>query len=359
MTVRFGVLLNAQRGPAQSESDALARTVNLARRAEDLEVDDLWVVEHHLAADVVSPSSLAMAAFLLGRTRRIRVGTAVTILPLHSPVHVAEQAALLDHLSDGRFSLGVGRGQPGMEYEVIGAGRHYWDRGFPAALDRTIAAFSGDTTAATDLYAFPPAQTVPRPATPGGPPIHVAVNSSASLPTAASRGLPMLMYFDKSTQAKADLVEEHAHIAAANGFPRFGYDHAFSVYAQVTDTPEHARELMLARAESIVARGSVPVDRAPDDRRRGAGSADTGAARAAAIADRLLQWHPVGEPDACAARLFAGIEGSGCTRVLCHVELTRDAQTCLDNLERLATEVFPLVRAELARHAVRSASRLG
>ena len=56
----------------------------------------------------VCPSAVTMSGFLLGRTTRLRVGTAVSLLPLHHPVHLAEQAALLDHLSGRRFCRGVG-----------------------------------------------------------------------------------------------------------------------------------------------------------------------------------------------------------------------------------------------------------
>ena len=59
---------------------------------------------------------------LLGRTRRIRVGTAVSVLPTTHPVALGEQAALLHLTSGGRFSLGVGRGGPWVDLEVFGAG---------------------------------------------------------------------------------------------------------------------------------------------------------------------------------------------------------------------------------------------
>ncbi len=65
-----------------------------------------------LTRAVCPPSALTLAGYLLGRTSTIHVGTAVTILPLHSPVHVAEQVALLDVVSGGRFRFGAGRAGP-------------------------------------------------------------------------------------------------------------------------------------------------------------------------------------------------------------------------------------------------------
>src|SRR6478609_8656340 len=76
--------------------------VDFAEEAEQLGFDGLTVTAHHLL--------LAAAAT---RTSRIRLGTAVTVLPLYNPIRVAEEAGTLDALSDGRFELGIGRGIPG------------------------------------------------------------------------------------------------------------------------------------------------------------------------------------------------------------------------------------------------------
>jgi alkanesulfonate monooxygenase SsuD/methylene tetrahydromethanopterin reductase-like flavin-dependent oxidoreductase (luciferase family) len=64
----------------------------------------------------------------------MRVGTAMTILPTHPPTAVAEQAALLDRLSGGRFDLGVGRGGPVVDYEVLGRSLAHGRDGMPEAL---------------------------------------------------------------------------------------------------------------------------------------------------------------------------------------------------------------------------------
>ncbi|NEY34062.1 LLM class flavin-dependent oxidoreductase, partial [Streptomyces sp. PRKS01-65] len=142
--LRFGVLLATDRHEGQSDADVLARTVEVAQRAESLGLDDVWLTEHHFLESAVGPSALALAAYLLGRTRAVHVGTAVTVLPLHSPVHTAEQTALLDQLSGGRFVLGVGRGVPGVEYDVLGGGLASWRAGLAEPLDRTLSALAGD-----------------------------------------------------------------------------------------------------------------------------------------------------------------------------------------------------------------------
>lgn len=161
--VRFGIILSTRRTPGETDTEVLARSLALATCAEQLGIDDLWVTEHHFHPSIVSSSALALASFLLGRTRRVHVGTAVTLLPLHSPVHVAEQGALLDQLSEGRFMLGVGRGTPSADYEAIGRGIDHWHGGLAESLDLTLAAWKGAVGASSDLYAFRAVTPTPTP----------------------------------------------------------------------------------------------------------------------------------------------------------------------------------------------------
>src|SRR5215831_15523058 len=90
--------------------------------AEDLGFDGVTLTEHH-APLMTCPSPHLLLAAAAVRTSRIRLGTAVTVLPLYSPIRVAEEAGTLDLLSNGRLELGIGRGVPG-EVELT-AGRSF------------------------------------------------------------------------------------------------------------------------------------------------------------------------------------------------------------------------------------------
>jgi luciferase family oxidoreductase group 1 len=338
--VRFGLLLSSHRDPGQSDSEVLARTVALAGQAEALGLDDIWVTEHHFVDSVVAPSSLTLAAYLLGSTSRIHVGTAVTLLPLHSPVHVAEQAALLDQVSGGRFTLGVGRGQPLVEYEVIGSGIDRWREGMPDALGLVLDSLRGEITGHTGL------SVVPRPLTAAGPAVYLAANSQDSVHLAAVTGLPMLLYFDKDPEVKAEMIAEYQRFA---GSGTTAPDHAFAVYAQVTDDPAEARSLMRDRACVMLGsagrkRHLVPVTGTPLTGVRLEEMIDQ-------VTDRLVRSHPVGDADTCVERLVHDIERSGCHRVLCQVEADGRTGSAERNLERLAGEVIPRVRRLVAASA--------
>jgi alkanesulfonate monooxygenase SsuD/methylene tetrahydromethanopterin reductase-like flavin-dependent oxidoreductase (luciferase family) len=97
------------------------RIIAQVEYAETIGIDYVWLVEHHFVRHGgLCSAPYAFLAYLAARTTRIRLGTGATILPLNDPIRVAEQAATLDHLSQGRFDLGIGRGFLQDEFEAFG-----------------------------------------------------------------------------------------------------------------------------------------------------------------------------------------------------------------------------------------------
>ncbi len=88
--------------------------------AESLGFDSIWLTEHHFCDDGYTPSPLVLAAAIGERTRRLRIGTNLMLLPLADPVRLAEDAAAVAILTDGRFDLGVGLGYREVEFEYFG-----------------------------------------------------------------------------------------------------------------------------------------------------------------------------------------------------------------------------------------------
>ncbi len=87
-----------------------AQALDQIVEAERLGFDSVWLTEHHFCDDGYTPSPLVIAAAIGARTRRLRIGTNLMVLPLHDPVRIAEDAATLSLLTGGRFDLGVGIG---------------------------------------------------------------------------------------------------------------------------------------------------------------------------------------------------------------------------------------------------------
>ncbi|MGI8729994.1 MAG: MsnO8 family LLM class oxidoreductase, partial [Solirubrobacteraceae bacterium] len=109
MSVPLSVLDLAPVGAGQSAADALAGTVRLARRADELGFRRFWVAAHHNIPSVASTAPETLIAHLAASTRRIRVGSGGVMLPNHSPLAVAERFGMLEALHPDRIDLGLGR----------------------------------------------------------------------------------------------------------------------------------------------------------------------------------------------------------------------------------------------------------
>jgi alkanesulfonate monooxygenase SsuD/methylene tetrahydromethanopterin reductase-like flavin-dependent oxidoreductase (luciferase family) len=174
---------------AQRYRDILAQI----ELGDALGFDTVWLGELHFGRSVsILADPLMVLAAAAQRTKRIRLGTAVTLLPLHHPVKIAEEAATLDILSDGRLELGVGRGGFPAYYAGFDVPQEESRERFEEALDYILAAwksepfsFAGKYFRADDL------SVVPRPVQQPHPPVRVAANSPETFPFAGRRGLPI------------------------------------------------------------------------------------------------------------------------------------------------------------------------
>ena len=110
--LKFGLWYSLHNPPAwhRPDHEIYAETLDQIAWAETIGYDDVWLTEHHFCEDGHAPSILPLAAAVAVRTKTIRIGTAVLLLPLHDAVRVAEDGATSDILSNGRFELGVGIG---------------------------------------------------------------------------------------------------------------------------------------------------------------------------------------------------------------------------------------------------------
>lgn len=160
--------------------------------AEELGFDCVWVSEHHFSPDCWNPSPFTFLAAVAARTQRVRIGTYVLLLPLHNPIRVAEDVAVLDNISGGRVDLGVGVGSSPEEFRSFGIPiENRLGRTFEAL--RVIErCFAGEKFSyAGKHYNFPDIHLTTRPVQRPGPPFLVAAMGEQSVAWTARRGYGM------------------------------------------------------------------------------------------------------------------------------------------------------------------------
>src|SRR5438309_8696630 len=122
--MEFGILFTShpnQDAEPYPRRDVHARVTREILRADQLGFDYAWLAEHHFSDQYgIMPDVFVYAGYLAALTRRIKIGTAVVTLPLANPVRVAENAAFVDILSQGRMALGLGSGYRAYEFDGFG-----------------------------------------------------------------------------------------------------------------------------------------------------------------------------------------------------------------------------------------------
>jgi alkanesulfonate monooxygenase SsuD/methylene tetrahydromethanopterin reductase-like flavin-dependent oxidoreductase (luciferase family) len=328
------VFLLAGQFPGTSHAQALRDAASYALAAERAGFDGVWIAEHHFISYGTCPSAVAFAAHLLGRTERVRVGTAACILSNRHPVALAEEAILLDELSGGRLDLGVARGGPWIDLDVFGTGLSRYADGFAESLDVLLEWLSGTEKIGADgqFFRFPPVAVVPTPRRPV--PVWVAATSEPTVRLAAARRLPLLLGMHATPDDKRRLLDRyHEH----SDLPGVGaVCHASAHVAHVADTHTEARDTLRAAMPGWLATTGqyVRID------------ASTGPARDPhAYLRHLMDIHPVGPPQLCVQRLTDTVATTGVRRLLLMVEGAGEAERTLANICRLGVEVLPHLRS--------------
>lgn len=177
------------------QAGAFRDVLDLADAGEAWGLDGLWLGEMHgNPARSVLSAPLLVAAAIAGRTRRLRVGTAVHLLPLHNPLRVAEEVATVDHLSQGRFELGIGRSGSPRAYDAFGIPYTESQARFAEALEIIREAWRGEPFSYHGTYyRFENATVAPRPYQVPHPPIRIAATDEATFVRVGRMGLPIFV----------------------------------------------------------------------------------------------------------------------------------------------------------------------
>jgi alkanesulfonate monooxygenase SsuD/methylene tetrahydromethanopterin reductase-like flavin-dependent oxidoreductase (luciferase family) len=192
----FGVFFLMQRDERWSEQAVYDSGLEQMLTAESLGYHSVWLAEHHFNDYGLCPAPPVLASFVAARTTTLRFGMGVSLLPLHHPVDLAEQLAVLDVVSGGRLDVGIGRGGTLQDYQTFRSeradARGRVEEGIALMRQCWSGApfdFTGQFHSAERLHVRP--RPVQRP----HPPLFVAANSEDSVLSAARLGLPTLSSF--------------------------------------------------------------------------------------------------------------------------------------------------------------------
>ncbi|MBI3628908.1 MAG: LLM class flavin-dependent oxidoreductase [Candidatus Rokubacteria bacterium] len=208
--MKFGIFMGeTRRGLGQAA--AFHEAFGLVDAAEAWGLDGVWLGEIHFTpARSVLSAPLVVAGAIAARTRRLRVGTAVHLLPLNNPLHIAEEVATVDQVSEGRFAFGIGRSGSPRAYEGYGIPYAESQARFREALEIIREAWKGEPFSYQgEFYRFETTVVSPRPYQQPHPPIRMAANSEETFLLVARLGLSLFVGL-----RSMDIPELRSHLRA-------------------------------------------------------------------------------------------------------------------------------------------------
>ncbi|MGQ4806893.1 FMNH(2)-dependent dimethylsulfone monooxygenase [Candidatus Entotheonellaceae bacterium PAL068K] len=287
-----------------------------AEMAEELGYDAIWVSEHILFHVPTFDAVTTMAA-LAARTSRLRIGSAIVILPLRPPAAVAKAVSTLDIIAHSRITLGIGvGGEYAKEFEVCGVPVRERGGRTDEAIEVLRALWTQDPASYDGKYfRFTNVSMQPKPAQAGGPPIIIGGRSDAAWRRAARLGDGYMPYLF-TPQQYADGLQKIRSYASDAGRCLDRFQAALYQFIYVADTHEAAFRKANARLSSNY---NQPFDK---------------------LVDRYCV---VGTPEACMARLQAYIDAGARDIIL--VPTTSSAADFVHQARRLARDILPHFRS--------------
>ncbi len=188
--MRFGLFFLLEKPADGSDVDVYGNTMEQIRLADELGYDYIWLAEHRFTRYGIAPDVLVLAGAAASVTRHVRIGTAVIVLPFHNPVLLAEQVAMVDVLSGGRFEFGAGRGYQAGEFRGLGIPMDESRSRFEEVMDICVGLWTQDRfTYHGKHYTVEDVTIEPKPVQKPHPPIWVtAMRSPGTFAYAAERG---------------------------------------------------------------------------------------------------------------------------------------------------------------------------
>ncbi len=207
--VEFGMLHLFEHPAGRTEKQVLEEQLDLMVQAEDYGFHSVWPAEHHFSEYGYCASPVVHLAYVAARTKRLRLGTGVVVLPLNHPIRVAEDYATLDLISEGRVELGLGRGYQPHEFRGYGIEQTKSRQIFHEGVEILIKAWTEERFSYHgQFYQVENLEVRPKPLQKPHPPIWMAALSNETFALCGQYGFNLLTAFAFG----ADLERVHGNI---------------------------------------------------------------------------------------------------------------------------------------------------
>lgn len=343
MSLKMGIYLNSQHPETEDATARFHDIVEQVTLAERLGFDSIWAGEHHLTPGFHFFPQLTLLSALSAYTGHMALGTNLVLLPLHRPVDIAEQVAMIDIACGGRFILVVGQGYRREEFDALGS--PYEDRlaRFVDGIEIIRRLWTErNITHDAGWWSVENATLLPGPTHFGGPPIWIGATTDRAISRAGRIGDAFMATPNAGNDEVARQVALFAAARAEAGLmPARDVGRLIEVHchADGNEARRRAERHLLTKYAAYASWGLT-----------GSAGADTAQVVASrdAFADLAADRFVIGTPDEVIAGLIEQHRRIGMTHLAMRVTWPgSDPAHARDCIELLGTEVLPQVRAEL------------
>jgi len=341
--LKVGIYLNSQYPEHEDASLALQQLIQQVQLAERLGFDSIWAGEHHLTPGFHFFPQLSLLSHLSAYSGGMAIGTNLVLLPLHRPVDIAEQVALIDIACDGQFIFTVGQGYRPEEFAAFGVP-------FEERLPRMVESIEvirrlwsqEPVTHDAGWYSIEDARVLPGPSRPGGPPIWIGATSDRAIKRAGRIGDAFMATPNGDNSeirrqvALFDAARADAGLSPAEELGRLIEVHCHS------DAAEARRRAAPHLLTKYAAYASWGLTGSAGDAASSAGDVKDANAFVELGRDRFV----MGDPDEVVAGLVNQYRELGMTHLAMRIAWPGSEPTdAIDCIELLGAEVLPRVRA--------------
>ena len=356
-----GLVMECDYREGRTQDEAFAEAFEMARLADETGIDGVWLAERHFAAPrtptdpggagipSVSSVPLLMAGIIAARTERVRVGTGVSVLPLAHPIRLAEEAATVDNISQGRLDFGIGRSSFPRSYHGYDVPYDESRERFSEALEIILKAWNNYRfDHHGHYYNMDDVVVTPRPYQQPHPPIRIAANSIDTFGIVGQLGFPLVTGVrGQGLKQVSDNLELYRAAVKENGhdvddvYVRMPIYVAESMDQVRADTEESTMRAFRRTADTYIRTVEAEGENASAERRQRAEQLLN-----TTYDDLLVDRVAYGSPDEVAERLTEIRDQLGLTGVIMEPNLggTVPAERVQNSVKLYAEEVAPVLR---------------